>query len=563
MRRQGLYWKMAYPILLIFVTVICFLIYYIPGLVEQNIIRSVTKAGEQTAGQFKIIRGYYTKNIIKKVLQGTEIRPAIDHQGVAGKIPLPATMVHDLSALLKDAGLSLQLYSPFPFPNRQSRQLSPLQKSTWESLKKNPDQTVVTEQLIDGETIVSVAISDKMVAQGCVDCHNRLPNTPKNDWQLGDLRGVLQVNTNISAELLAGQQTSWKLIGLLILVLFGIMLSLSIVFRQTIGKKVWLLNAALSDLSEGEADLTKNLHVDGKDEVSKLAQAFNRFIDNLRGRIKEASTVSNDVAEMAVVMRTKAEHAHAIVFKQSFETEQVYSLIAEMGDNIQGVADGAGAAVESARDAHISTAQGVQVVAKVTKVIGSLADEMQQASEVTDALRMETDKIGSVVEVINSIASQTNLLALNAAIEAARAGEQGRGFAVVANEVRDLAGRTQDSTEEIKQMMSTLQQGTENAVAAILKSQGIAKESVKIAEQANSALAKIHDDINIIIDRSEKIAGSTESQASMSNEIQSSLKNMHDIAHEAADIAVDAANDSKELAAMTAGLRQTMVKFKT
>ena len=150
-----------------------------------------------------------------------------------------------------------------------------------------------------------------------------------------------------------------------------------------------------------------------------------------------------------------------------------------MGDNIQGVADGAGAAVESARDAHISTAQGVQVVAKVTKVIGSLADEMQQASEVTDALRMETDKIGSVVEVINSIASQTNLLALNAAIEAARAGEQGRGFAVVANEVRDLAGRTQDSTEEIKQMMSTLQQGTENAVAAILKSQGIAKESVK------------------------------------------------------------------------------------
>ena len=185
MRRQGLYWKMAYPILLIFVTVICFLIYYIPGLVEQNIIRSVTKAGEQTAGQFKIIRGYYTKNIIKKVLQGTEIRPAIDHQGVAGKIPLPATMVHDLSALLKDAGLSLQLYSPFPFPNRQSRQLSPLQKSTWESLKKNPDQTVVTEQLIDGETIVSVAISDKMVAQGCVDCHNRLPNTPKNDWQLG------------------------------------------------------------------------------------------------------------------------------------------------------------------------------------------------------------------------------------------------------------------------------------------------------------------------------------------------------------------------------------------
>ena len=91
------------------------------------------------------------------------------------------------------------------------------------------------------------------------------------------------------------------------------------------------MNAALSDLSEGEADLTKNLHVDGKDEVSKLAQAFNRFIDNLRGRIKEASTVSNDVAEMAVVMRTKAEHAHAIVFKQSFETEQVYSLIAGNG----------------------------------------------------------------------------------------------------------------------------------------------------------------------------------------------------------------------------------------
>ncbi|MCJ8341092.1 MAG: methyl-accepting chemotaxis protein [Pseudomonadales bacterium] len=563
MKKQGLYWKMAYPILLIFVIVISFLIYYIPSYVEKNIIQSVTKAGEQTAGQFKIIRGYYTQNIIKKVLQGKEIRPAIEHQGIPGKIPLPATMVHDLSDLLTEAGLALKLYSPYPFPNRQSRQLTAMQKNTWRSLKENPKQTVVTEQLLEGETIISVAIADNMVAQACVDCHNRLPNTPKNDWQLGDLRGVLQVDTNISAELLAGKLTSWKLIGLLILVLFGIMLSLSIVFKQTIGKKVWLLNAALNDLSEGEADLTKRLDVDGKDEVSKLAQAFNRFIDKLRGRVANASEVSNGVADMAVVMRTKAEQAHAIVYKQSFETEEVFTLLTEMGDNIQGVAEGASAAVESARDAHISTAQGVQVVAHVTKVIGSLADEIQQAGEITDALRQETDKIGSVIEVINGIASQTNLLALNAAIEAARAGEQGRGFAVVANEVRDLAGRTQNSTEEIKQMMDSLQQGTENAVSAMRKSQNIAKESVKVAEEANTALAKIHDDINIIIDRNEDIAASTDSQANMTNEIQNSLRNMHDIAGEAAEIAVDTANDSKKLATMTADLRQTMVNFKT
>ena len=252
-----------------------------------------------------------------------------------------------------------------------------------------------------------------------------------------------------------------------------------------------------------------------------------------------------------------------MVALQNKETQAAVKLVNDMGENMKEVVEIASSALASAREAHTSTEQGMQVVAEATQAISSLSDEIKQAGKVTETLRQETDNIGSVIEVINSIANQTNLLALNAAIEAARAGEQGRGFAVVADEVRSLASRTQESTKEIQQMMASLQQGTDDAVAVMLTSQHKATDSVQRSEDANVALEKIHAAIFVIIEKNREIASATENQNTMSIDVQKSLSNINDISGQSADIAVDTADNSKKLAEITANLKEIMNKFKT
>ena len=554
---------MAMPVLILFAAVIVFLMFYIPTLIERNLIQSVSLSGEQTAKQFKVIRGYYTKNVIKKVLASEGIRPAIRHEGEPGKIPLPATLVHDLSKQLKGAGLSLQLYSPFPFPNRSSRRLSKQQQETWKQLNNDPKTPVVTTSTVAGDTIISVAIADTMSAKGCVACHNSRPDTPKDDWKLGDVRGILQVDTNISAQIAAGSHTSAHIIVTLIIVLVSVIAVLAFVFKHTIGNKLSEIGNSMHELAEGEGNLSAQLEVDGNDEVSGLARTFNSFISKLKDSIIQASSSSDEAANMAVVMNKSAEQANSMVALQNNETQAAVKLVNDMGENMKEVVEIASSALASAREAHTSTEQGMQVVAEATQAISSLSDEIKQAGKVTETLRQETDNIGSVIEVINSIANQTNLLALNAAIEAARAGEQGRGFAVVADEVRSLASRTQESTKEIQQMMASLQQGTDDAVAVMLTSQHKATDSVQRSEDANVALEKIHAAIFVIIEKNREIASATENQNTMSIDVQKSLSNINDISGQSADIAVDTADNSKKLAEITANLKEIMNKFKT
>ncbi|OMH34063.1 methyl-accepting chemotaxis protein [Motiliproteus sp. MSK22-1] len=562
MNTHGLFWKMALPVLGLFVIAILFLIFYIPQQVEKNAVDNVVLSAQKTVGQFKTLRGYYTKSIIKKVLAGKEIRPAIDHKDEAGKIPLPATMIHDLSQLLAKEGLSLKLYSAFPFPNRASRKLDEFQANAWKSLTADPTSVVVGEQEVGGKKIVSVAVADLMVAPGCVACHNAHPDTPKNDWKLGDVRGVLQVDSDIAEQLAAGRETSLKIIGVLVVVLISILAAIFIVFKRTIGLKLGLLNAAMDDIAEGEGDLTRELELSGNDEISHLASSFNTFVAKIRGLIGEASAVSSQVASMADQMTESASQSKNAASRQDNETEVVATSVNEMTATIQEVARSAVAAADSAKEAHEATSQGQQVIETTMESIGSLAEEVEKASNVIAALKGETEHIGSVVEVINSIADQTNLLALNAAIEAARAGEQGRGFAVVADEVRSLASRTQDSTKEIQEMMMKLQQGTDDAVSVMERGRAKAAGGVETVGDATIALSQIHTAISQILDQNRQIASATEEQGAVSQEIQNSIHNISEVTHETAEVAQTTAHSSKQLAELASRLQELIGRFR-
>ena len=563
MNFRGLFWKMALPVLSIFTVLILFLIFYIPSLIEDDVIRSVSITSEQTAKQFKKIRGYYTKNIIKKVLATTGIRPDINHKNVPGKIPLPATMIHDLSSDLAADGLTIKLYSAFPFPNRSSRKLSAQQQESWDILSASANSTVVSQETRNNDRILKVSIADVMVNDSCVNCHNSRADTPKNDWKIGDVRGVLQVDTNITDQLLAAKVTSNKITLILSLVLLLVMSAIFLVFKHTIANKVALLNEAMAGITQGDTNLSKQLEISGKDEVSQLASAFNLFLQKLKHIIVEANSVSVDVASKASKMHLSAAQTKDMISKQSQEIGLLLTSIETLGEQFKSIVDSSGATVDTAEKVQVSTNEGKKVVHNATEIITELAAEIKKAGAATGELRNDTEQIYTVIKVINAIADQTNLLALNAAIEAARAGDHGRGFSVVADEVRSLASSTQDSTKQIQEMMNSLQLSADKTTEVMVNSESLAVDSVNVVKNASNLFNEINEGVNEIIISNEAIKNSAQSQVEISHDIENNISAITESSNETSEIADGSVTVSTEMEGMSKNLQHLMSRFKT
>jgi len=563
MSKSSLFRKMAVPIVIIFTLGIVLLALYIPYQMKNNVVDSTIVSAQQTVNQFKTLRKYYTQNIIKKVLGSKILRPAIDHRDNPQAVPLPATMIHDLSSLLEQEGTILRLYSAFPFPNRKSRQLDDFQSRAWAELTKNPDAVFVDQIEENGQTKVRVAVSDRMVAEACVNCHNSHPQTPKRDWNMGDVRGVLEVVTDIDKQLVAGQDSSNRITAALVLLLVALMSVIFVTYRTTIGRKLQQLDDRMSELAKGEGDLTTRLEVKGHDEIATLSDNFNTFISKIQEIISHVANTSGQVAGTAENLSQSMTQSRARVDRQSSETSQSATAMTQMSATIQEVARNASEASEAANQADQSTLQANSVVQSTVSSIEALASEVEKVFDVIRNLESHSESIGSVVDVITGIAAQTNLLALNAAIEAARAGEQGRGFAVVADEVRSLASRTQKSTEEIRITIEQLQKGTIGAVRAMEEGRSKAAASVEKAAEASESLEVVTSAVNAISGLNAQIAAAAEEQTSVAQEIEESLVVISSVAEEAAEGTNTTASTSAELARLAANLDQLVGRFKT
>ena len=310
-------------------------------------------------------------------------------------------------------------------------------------------------------------------------------------------------------------------------------------------------------------DLSQNIPQDRRDEVGQLLAAMQDMTLSLRTLVGRIGGGVGQIAAAAEQLSAVTAQTSAGVQAQKLETEQTATAMHQMAATVQEVAQNAEQASLAARDADLEAQQGNRVVQQAVDQIDSLASEVEQSAKAIADLNQESARIGSVLEVIRNVAEQTNLLALNAAIEAARAGEQGRGFAVVADEVRALAKRAQDSTEEIESLIAGLQRMAKGAVQQMDSSRDLTRRTVELAGEAGDALGRITQAVSTIEQMKQQIAAAAEEQSAVAEAINESVTRVRDIGEQSATATEQTAASSAELARLGVELQELVRQFRT
>lgn len=319
---------------------------------------------------------------------------------------------------------------------------------------------------------------------------------------------------------------------------------------------------AMREIGSGDGDLTVRLSEKGRDEVTALARHFNAFTNKIQGLVTEVKHSVDSVAAAAGQMSATSEQAFQNQTRQAQETDQIATAMNEMSASFLDVARNAGDASTAATTTDKSTVEGRSNVELATAAIARLAHQVHQSTEVIHQLSDDSSNIGTVLDVIRSVSEQTNLLALNAAIEAARAGEAGRGFAVVADEVRSLASRTRESTEEINTMVTQLQARAEQAVSVMAASIKETQQTVAAVESTTGSLNAIASAVEHIRDMNHQIASAAEQQAAVAEEINHNIVQLVQLTEENASATEQTRVSSNDLAGLSAHLKQQITQFK-
>ncbi|MCK6452668.1 MAG: methyl-accepting chemotaxis protein [Alphaproteobacteria bacterium] len=416
-KQRSVSWKLM-PVFAVAIVVVGAATWQIvPRTIRNGVEADAVAAAERTVRQFQQVRAYYTANVVGKSLKAG-MKANFDHKDGAGTIPLPATMMHELSADLSKEGTRISLYSPYPFPNRKDRSVDDFGREAWEALSKVPDQPFKRVETVDGKTTVRVGVADKLVAQACVDCHNARADSPKKDWKLGDVRGVLEVAVAIDQPLQRAQSLGGALtigaIGTLLLVNLAIIW----VLRRVALRPIGTMTATMGRLARRDWS-AEVPGIGRRDEIGAMAEAVQIFKDNgieherLQRDAEEARIRQQQQEEE---QRRQKEEAARVEEQRKREAEEAERRAAEERRIEQERLE---AEAESRRKAEMAALadEFEETVKSVVQTVSSSAAEMQSSSTSMSATAEETSRQATAVAAASEQASSNVQTVASAAEE--------------------------------------------------------------------------------------------------------------------------------------------------
>ncbi|MDK9558690.1 methyl-accepting chemotaxis protein [Marinobacter sp. M216] len=388
---------------------------------------------------------------------------------------------------------------------------------------------------------------------------------PGWDWMIGAGVYVTNIDREVAAAQAEIQDNIASTLGFILMVtviVVVVSLLVGLLVGRTVTRPLKGVSDMMQEIADGEGDLRHRLPEDGTDELAELGRRFNAFVIKIQDTIREVGATTDQVASAAEELSRVANETRASVQEQGSETDQIASAINEMAATIQQISGNANEVESAASDADRMARDGGETITNAQAAVNKLSEEIQDSARTIDALAEKSDDIQQVLDVIHAVTEQTNLLALNAAIEAARAGEHGRGFSVVADEVRQLAKRSAESADQIREMIDGFVSESRSAVERMNRSRDRSSETVERINHATGALGTIEKSVGQIHDQVTQIATAAEQQSQVAEEINQNVVRIVDAAQRS-DTGVTQTNEaSQELARLGETLRGLVSQFK-